>query len=432
MEVAGSQVTLTPHICDSHCRCDCKQTLQLPEPKPEPESVMSEDSQSPGQSLRTSTRGLCYCKEPPHRNPHPHRTPPPLTLPVLVIHTIIMFASFGLCLYTAFTGQVRNGFSLANDGFGFIQSNGSTNSSSSTGTNQTLHAGDDWLGGIDFAPDTEHDLLIYAYAFRLLPTIVAGLISIGFMSAIDLNHRFVQPFLAMHESPGTASQTVLQEYTTASSLSIPQHAFANGHYKVAFYSVLSTIGPIFPIFVGGLFTMTNTGKRVYFSYDLPAFIIVTAFVVLYCISLPMAWPTRKRRMPRVRYSMIDIVAMCHASHFIRSPNFDISSKRATREYMCSRIFLREDNCEDKYQYGEYFGVDGKWHLGFDVAEIEGESTGMVHHIPVEAPRKPRAEAQRRRNNSARHQRLQSEDLEMNMMHGALQSEEFRADNLHNA
>jgi hypothetical protein len=89
-------------------------------------------------------------------------------------------------------------------------------------------------------------------------------------------------------------------------------------------------------------------------------------------------------MPGAWYNLVEIVAMCHASWFASSVDLENNSKHATQEYMYDRVRLRDDNCQDRYVYGEYLG---KWHLEFDVAEEQGCSTGTVRHIPVEQSRK---------------------------------------------
>ena len=183
-------------------------------------------------------------------------------------------------------------------------------------------------------------------------------------SSAHMNMRFMEPFVGMFQHAATASQTILLSYLTASPLQVPLTAYDQGHYKVSWFSALGTISPPFPIFVGGLFTITGNRDTVFFQFSTSAFICVLAFLLIYCVSLPVAWPQMHRLLPKYFYSLADPMAMCHQSRFLTSDILDISKPQVTREHMVSRLFLRED----KYLFGIYLGRDGKEHLGFDVAE----------------------------------------------------------------
>ena len=232
--------------------------------------------------------------------------------------------------------------------------------------------------------DAKPTLLVYALIFRSLPTYAAGLFINSIIPALDLNMRFMQPFVSMFEEPGKASETVLLAYITLSPLQVPLTAYDHGHYKVSWFSTLNTLSPLFPIFVGGLFTVSAVGDQVKLNFSLTAYIGILVSLALYSVSLPVGFPRPHRLLPRQFYSLADLMAMCHESRFLSSPHLNIASRRITptKAYMEARILLSRA----EFLFGIYTGRDGRKHLGFDVAKTavddpnQAESTGCVQWI----------------------------------------------------
>jgi hypothetical protein len=227
-------------------------------------------------------------------------------------------------------------------------------------------------------------LLVYALLFRSLPTYAAGLFVNTIIPALDLNMRFMQPFVSMFEESGKASETVLLAYITLSPLEVPLAAYDNGHYKVSWFSTLNTLSPLFPIFVGGLLTVSAKDDRVSLSFSLSAYIGIIVSLILYSLSLPFGFPHPHRLLPRQFYSLADLMAMCHNSRFLSSPHLNIASRKITptKAHMEARILLSRA----EFLFGIYTGRDGRPHLGFDVAKEPirdpnyAESTGHVKWI----------------------------------------------------
>src|SRR5579862_9593513 len=125
-------------------------------------------------------------------------------------------------------------------------------------------------------------------------------------------------------------------------------------------------------------SITETDSRVYFTFGLPALPVVMAYLLVYNISLPLAWPQRYRRLPRRMLSLADLMGQCHQARFLADPVFDISHPRSSNEKMNAWILLREN----RYLFGWYLGRDGEQHLGFDVTETEtGGPTSSVKWVP---------------------------------------------------
>jgi hypothetical protein len=173
-------------------------------------------------------------------------------------------------------------------------------------------------------------------------------------------------------------------------MQVPLTAWDKGHFKVCIYSTLDTLSPLFPIFVGGLLTVTpnETYDRVNFSFSLSAYIGVMVFLALYSVLLPVAMPGAYRLLPRQLYSLADLMAMCHESKFMASPHLNITDQEYTpsKQHMEARLLLEDD----RFLFGVYHGRDGRRHIGFDVTQKREPGFGelknvenSVEHIPPE-------------------------------------------------
>ncbi|KAL0635185.1 hypothetical protein Q9L58_005910 [Maublancomyces gigas] len=289
---------------------------------------------------KTSPNGLCNCggKKCPDS---------PYKFGVLwlgetwfIVWSILITGSLGLCLYILATGLLYTGFSVAHH--------------------------------------TSYSLLLYSFVFRFLPTALGGLLT-QYFHRVDIRKCFTQSFTNMYVppvsaqlpapisapvlEPGSASDTILLEYLTGLPLLVPLTAYRNKHYKVAWFSLVNTFSPLFPIVVGGIFTMVDTGTKVKVNIGLPSFSTSFIFLIVYAGSMFFVRPTDKRLLPRYFFTLTDLIVMCHESKFLWSEGFDISHRKTTREHMVSRIFLQED----KYVLGVYQGRDNQRHMGFDTA-----------------------------------------------------------------
>ncbi|KAK4949892.1 hypothetical protein LTR10_011734 [Elasticomyces elasticus] len=153
--------------------------------------------------------------------------------------------------------------------------------------------------------------------------------------------RFMQPFVRMFgaDPPGAADKTILSAYITASPLQVPLSAYDNGDYKVSFFSTLNTLSPLFPIFIGGLLTLSKSPTNSELAH-------LTADP-----DLDITWRS-EQQFPEAK----DI------SRHVITP-----SKR----HLEARLLLRRD----RYHFGIYLGLDGQYHLGFDIAKQVNVHTG---------------------------------------------------------
>jgi hypothetical protein len=196
--------------------------------------------------------------------------------------------------------------------------------------------------------------------------------------------------LGEERTPAKAAESILLAYITVSPMQVPLTAWDNGHFKVCIYSTLSTLSPLFPIFVGGLLTVSpdDNFDKVNFTFSLSAYIGIMVSLALYSILLPWAIPGAYRLLPRQLYSLADLMAMCHESKFMASPHLDITHRERTpsKQHMEARLLLTDD----RFLFGVYRGRDGHRHIGFDVAQEREPNFGRlkdvgdsVKHIPPE-------------------------------------------------
>ncbi|KAH8665112.1 hypothetical protein BGZ60DRAFT_565279 [Tricladium varicosporioides] len=370
---------------------------------------------------KTSPNSMDQCNRPgecaqgiwPNCEHYPYNYNPGCPRWAIALGSLLSIGALALSIYALVIRLPYNGFSFPNDlklpshfyyGFG------------SSSHNHTLPP-------IDPA-DPKSTVLLWALMFRSAPTYIAGLFTSTIITWIDLNMRFMQPFRNMfgegpkvtfwhrlrdaigfpgpgaasssnntgppeeERIPAKAAESIILAYITVSPLQVPLTAWDNGHFKVCIYSTLSTLSPLFPIFVGGLLTVTpdETYNRVNFSFSLSAYIGVMVLLVLYSILLPAAMPGAYRLLPRQLYSLADLMAMCHESKFMASPHLDITHRERTptKEHMEARLLL----ADDRFLFGVYQGRDGHAHMGFDVAQERGPDFGplrnledSVKHIP---------------------------------------------------
>jgi hypothetical protein len=329
-----------------------------------------------------------------HCKHYPYQTNPGFSRAILAFWIILAYLACIGCFYALASGHIVRGFTVS-DFFGIYRTP---------------------EGGTSQSPSpTETRLLYNTYALIFnSPSVLAGYLYF-FLDLIDHNMRQMQPFVGMFEHAGSVSDTLLLEYPSASPFQVPLTAWSKGHYKVCWFSILHTISPLFQIFVASLVLPAKIiDDRFQFNFTLPAFIGTFAFLLLYCVSLPLAWPNVHRLFPRQINSMADLMALSHQSHFLLSKDLEITDPETTREHMIARMFLHNS----KYLFGVYKGRDGQSHLGFDAVETkeDGPVSGQVEWIAPTRSRRHRVHWYYfGRGRSHRKDRKKANDSEMGML-----------------
>ncbi|CZR60235.1 uncharacterized protein PAC_10131 [Phialocephala subalpina] len=266
-----------------------------------------------------------------------------------------VLGSLGLCIYTMATDRVRKGFIIATHTL-FTNTSITGIGPGQFTYNITTGGGDIIIANFD----PGNDLLWALFIFRTILVIMSSYMAITWFGWVDESMRFSQPFKNMHDKFTSAEDSLLLDYLWGIPGWTTVNALMHGHYAVAWYSFITFFSPSFPILVGGLFTITNTGKRIYFTISPEVFYLVFAYFVVYTVSVPLAWPLTNRRLLRYHDSIADYVSLFYNSYLLHDPKsqLDISAPHATKRHLESRVFLEEK----KYSVGIYQGVDDKCHL----------------------------------------------------------------------
>ncbi|KUJ19266.1 uncharacterized protein LY89DRAFT_667247 [Mollisia scopiformis] len=316
----------------------------------------------------------------------------------VLVWAIPVLASLCLCIYTASSNRVNEGFTVHNTWWSYFPeldtptnttSNSTTSFNTTLQTNITSQPGDLLLHLPGLNINAANDLVLYIFAFRTIPTVFASYFALTWFSAVDKSTRFSQPFANMYSHPASASETVLLDYLWGPPGIVTINAFQAGHYKVFWFSLLDLLSPIFPILVAGLFTITNTGELIVVAIIPVTFYFVLSFLAIYLLTLPFVWPRTNRRLLRWHASIADYVSLFYASRLLNNTRgngigaaineedgekvekdaLDISGKEITSRHLYSKIFLEEK----EYSMGFYEGIDGRRHWGLDrvdLAEVE--------------------------------------------------------------
>ncbi|KAF2823719.1 hypothetical protein CC86DRAFT_384275 [Ophiobolus disseminans] len=224
-----------------------------------------------------------------------------------------------------------------------------------------------------------YDLRVWKYLTSLsgnAVNVVARIILVGVASVIsgvwivnlDLQMRISQPFVNMYKEDTSVDDSLLLDYLWGLPGAVTYAALANKHWIVAWFSVLSLVGPTFPVLVAGFVIIEkeeDDNKQVIFNgnYNGLSLSLMIGFLIAFWISLVIAFFSRQhRRLPRRCLSLADIMSFFYASKIMQNRALDISSKTATKRHLESRLFLQEQ----RFQTGLFTGVDGKRHFGVDV------------------------------------------------------------------
>jgi hypothetical protein len=205
------------------------------------------------------------------------------------------------------------------------------------------------------------------FIFRAFLTFISAAFTI-FWDVVDMFHRATQPFASMPDSlPRPASENLLLDYTTLPPVIVSIKAAMKGHWKVAYFSLLALAMNLFPILVGTVFNTVKTENGVAIGTSLRSLYGVAIFSLVFCISIPFAWPSRTRRLPRNIFCLGDLVSFCYDSKLLTDRDyasvFELNKPSDTKMHLECKVFLKED----KYAFRVRDEGEEHWRAGFDVA-----------------------------------------------------------------
>ena len=204
------------------------------------------------------------------------------------------------------------------------------------------------------------------FIFRALLTNASGLFGWFWLNA-DTSYRAIQPFAGMDKgNPQPASENILLDYLCSPPIIVSINAAMKGHLKVAYFSCLSLASNLFPVLVGGLFVVESSTDGIILLTSVRSYYAIYVFIFIYCISVPITFPTRTTMLPRSVLSLGDLASFCYDSRLLAGDEYESvfasSLPTDTRRHMECRLFLMEK----KYEISTYRSDLG-WRFGFDVA-----------------------------------------------------------------
>jgi len=290
---------------------------------------------------------------------------------VMLVYTLIFTGASACAAYALYRGYVASGFVIPN-----MLSCGDQNSSCPSNETSTVATnGEVWNVPVrEWGIDGEHDLWIYAFLTRSLPTTVASFFGVGYLTYLLTEYARAQTAVEMFSGSATAERSILLQYLGGSIVYIISKAAECEHYKLLYLAVLQLVSSSFPILVGGVFMLiANNGPTITFTISPFAFYAVSTFCLIYAISLPILWRTDKRRLFVPGWSLGHMMSLCWASRFLDFPEMNISRPDMTQSLFHARIVAKEY----VMAYGHYRCVEGCLHPGFDAVEVDGVAVGDV-------------------------------------------------------
>jgi len=285
----------------------------------------------------------------------------PISHPIVrLIHLALLAAAiFGLA-YASYQGAFRAGFQLKGAWLHAMASRG-------------------WLvvGGVAIHSD---DSVSAALLLRALPTFMASYFANGVVASIDITMRDNQCFSDLALGPLPSRRSLGLDYVTKLSVLVPIAAIAQGHHRLAFVATVSTIAPLAPVFVAGLFVFESPAKETMLvSFAKVSLVVVCAYILLFMASLVVAWPRKRERLLRQRFTIADTVRPFLHTWLMDEPVLDAAMNEREPEKFQAKVLL----AEYLYQLGiiEHATCGGS-HLG---VELVGNEAGQRfrHVVPVE-------------------------------------------------
>lgn len=191
------------------------------------------------------------------------------------------------------------------------------------------------------------------FVFSFIPSLLGVVLFLAFQN-VDHALRLVQPWGDLYKVDGSlARKSLLADYSACLPLHATWRAARNGHWRVAFLSLMSTVFVFIPILAGGLFmALTGTDTQVRMFPNMPVFGVLLALLFLYVGSLSLMVPHRRQFMlPRPVTSIAEIISFCSAEELTQDSAF-----RAVRSHgdLKDRLGVGRNDIRDESVW--FFGI----------------------------------------------------------------------------
>lgn len=205
------------------------------------------------------------------------------------------------------------------------------------------------------------------FLYSFIPAFIGNVFFLAWQP-IDVYFRALQPFAELASPTGApAARSLLLSYPSCFPIEVTALALFNGHYKVAWISLMSVVSAAIPILSGGVFMVmwypSYTGTRV--TAVMPAFYALVAFCALYTVSFLCIFPRRSRRhLPHDITTLADLISFMYQSPLLSDKL--LREPRSKTDLVTRLVIARPGERErPMYGFGVYGGRDGRGYLGID-------------------------------------------------------------------
>ena len=217
------------------------------------------------------------------------------------------------------------------------------------------------------------------FLYSFIPSLL-GMILFLVWQPIDHYFRAMQPFASMADRDGsTAEKSLLLDYNARLPIQVTIYALLNGHFKVAWISLIGLMSITLPILAGGIFTaqFVRSHQDVRTEASLPGFEALVVFLIIYAFSFLAIFPTRKRYLPHDISTLGDLVSFFYKSPLLAEGTFREPKSRIALVTKLMSGGSAEEKYNPHYAFGIYMGLDGREHLGIDRLERPGYGEMLV-------------------------------------------------------
>lgn len=192
---------------------------------------------------------------------------PPSSGPLYhALHCILLLVAAAALALASYKGAFQEGFQLTGSWLDMV-----------TAPNSLVVAN----VAIQFGDSVMASLLL-----RALPTLVAGYFANGVVADVDVRMRDTQCFSDLALGPLASSKALAIGYVTKLSLLVSITAIGQGHYRFTFVSSVSTLAPLAPVFVAGLFIFASpAAETILVRFAKVSLAIVCEYIVLFTTAL---------------------------------------------------------------------------------------------------------------------------------------------------
>ncbi|KAI9640438.1 hypothetical protein NHQ30_011183 [Ciborinia camelliae] len=218
--------------------------------------------------------------------------------------------------------------------------------------------------------DSGYSTANFLYSF--IPSLIGMLLYLLFQP-IDMAFRKLQAWAELANPEGApAEKSLLLDYTAALPFQCTFRALGNGHFRVAWFSLISFLSIILPILAGGIFfPLTTTSGDVRMLPNLPSFYICVGFLVIYFLTLLLVIPQRRSMLlPHAVDCLAQIISFVYASRVLDDAAFSAPRSKIdlVTRLVGSSVHFKGGWGEVRFWSG---GGEG-WEGGFGNSEGAGE------------------------------------------------------------